>query len=131
MYKLEEMTTPIWNDIRQKIPEEWMNAAIRQGWPEVIQGDGIAFNETGNSWLCRSPVLIRHGNFAWYLFHLDGDTYCFRIRSPSRPLVQFIHGDPNPNVRAKVEGALQEAFRAYGFYGLPDHDLTELAPVFL
>ena len=38
---------------------------------------------------------------------------------------------PIPNVRVKVEGALQEAFRAYGFYGLPDHDLTELAPVFL
>lgn len=108
-----------------------MNAAAKQGWPEVILGEGIAFNEARNSWICRSPVLIRNGSFAWYLFHLEGETYCFRVMSPSMPAVEFVHFEPAHDIRPVVQLAIADAFSAYGFFGLPDHEMIKFDPVFL
>jgi len=93
-------------------------------------GGGIAFNDARDSWICPSPVFLRDGSFCWYFFRFEGETYCFRIESPTNSNVQFVRCAPKQEVYQRLVDAVRDAFFAYGFYGIPGRPLLEFVPIF-
>jgi len=47
------------------------------------------------------------------------------------PAVEFVHFEPAHDIRPVVQLAIADAFSAYGFFGLPDHEMIKFDPVFL
>ncbi len=127
-YRLEPLTEAIWHAICPAIPDRLLRTAQRQGLADCDSGNGIAFSEHRDSWLCRAPVMIRDRSYAWYMFHFEQQTFCLRVLSPSDALVEWIEPQEAPG--AEVQVALVAAFQAYGFYGLPDSPILPFAPRF-
>lgn len=128
-YTLKPMTATEWDFVKDMLPERWRVAAIRQGWPEALFGDGIAFDESNASWLCRSPVFIRDRTHVWYFFRFAGEVSCFRILNPLDAQVEFVDCNP-PSDYENFKAALSKAFEVYGFYGLVDSPRVTVQPRF-
>lgn len=123
------MTDVEWEFIKPRLPERWRNFALRQGWPDVLFGDGIAFNESRDGWLCRSPVFIRDRTYAWYFFGFSGEVYCFRALDPVVPRIEFVGCQPPRNYE-EFKAELLNAFDVFGFYGLIGVEKISFKPAF-
>lgn len=121
------MTATEWDFVKGHLPERWRVVAIRQGWPDALFGDGIAFNNSRESWLCRSPVFIRDRTHSWYFFRFSGEVSCFRIHDPLDAQVEFVGCSP-PSDFERFKVAVSEAFEVYGFYGLFDSQKISTVP---
>lgn len=117
-YGMKKMTLEIWEDVSSKISESLRKRAIAQGWPEVVLSEGIAVNDSGDSWLCRSPNFTGELMSRWFMFHLEGETYCFKIVGVTDPRLEFFHPVPTLQTIGDFKKNFMKAFAVYGLYGL-------------
>ncbi|WP_394508892.1 hypothetical protein [Roseateles sp. DXS20W] len=112
------MTSEIWGMVAPRLPENWKNAALRQGWPDVAEGGSIAIDELEDSWLCRAPILVRDRTYEWFFFCWKNEILCFRILNESHAGIEFVDKEPAATEYEDFKSAVTEAFLTYGFCGV-------------
>lgn len=130
IYALEQMTTATWDLVGLALKDVWRNIAIQRGWKEDISHRYIAINESRDSWLCTAPVFVRDRYSAWFFFHFEGKTYCFRIDNQSKAKVEFYKDEPALESYERFQAALICAFSAFGFFGDVESQKTSFVPNF-
>jgi hypothetical protein len=112
---IEKITPEILESIKQKLSPEYKKRYDRRFEDsEFLEGNRAIHLESGNYMCLSAPWLIPNPG-SYFLYVMGEKMFCFWIEHPSRPMLNFVWGQPDASVYSEFCAQVKEIFGVAGF----------------